>query len=444
MEYNKNDSLFTYIDSLDTQDFYSNHRNKKIPKLNKYAKSYLLQLEKENSNKEINSNNSSKNNNNISNENENMNDKISSIKDFSNDLTNNDSIIKNFQNKNASNESNQLKTIDYLAIEKLKKNIENKSRKENVISKVYNFTISHDNVKDSNNKVKKNVKINKYFGSIIPSDKIKLKSHLFFNFNLINSTKLQGKIKSLNNIKTQCNLFFNKTKKIFPEENSQKKFNFSKINIVNNFNKNKNNKKLKASPLVNNICFNYIKRHNNKIKKKKLISNPLTKNSCCISMISKNDNKNKARTITLNDYWIEKEIKKKFKIMKLIKEKNQKETEQLREKPKISRDSRIIAERLYSNNSSVFERLSGSTNKILFNGRKSNLLTKSINKNKNNKTSRVENVYVKEENFITFKQLEKEREMKKNKKNILVKKTTTRNNDYLNKSETHRINNKYS
>ena len=161
-------------------------------------------------------------------------------------------------------------------------------------------------------------------------------------------------------------------------------------------------------------------------------------------MISKNDNKNKARTITLNDYWIEKEIKKKFKIMKLIKEKNQKETEQLREKPKISRDSRIIAERLYSNNSSVFERLSGSTNKILFNGRKSNLLTKSINKNKNNKTSRVENVYVKEENFITFKQLEKEREMKKNKKNIFVKKTTTRNNYYLNKSETHRINNKYS
>ena len=130
--------------------------------------------------------------------------------------------------------------------------------------------------------------------------------------------------------------------------------------------------------------------------------------------------------------------------MKLIKEKNQKETEQLREKPKISRNSRIIAERLYSNNSSVFERLSGSTNKILFNGRKSNLLTKSINKNKNNRTSRVENVYIKEENFITFKQLEKEREMKKNKKNIFVKKTTTRNNDYLNKSETHGINNKYS
>ena len=63
MEFNKNDSLFTYIDSLDTQDFYSNHRNKKIPKLNKYAKSYLLQLEKENSNKETNSNNSSRNNN---------------------------------------------------------------------------------------------------------------------------------------------------------------------------------------------------------------------------------------------------------------------------------------------------------------------------------------------------------------------------------------------
>ena len=33
--------------------------------------------------------------------------------------------------------------------------------------------------------------------------------------------------------------------------------------------------------------------------------------------------------------------------------------------------------------------------------------------------------------------------MKKNKKNFLPKKTTTRNNDYLNKSETHKINNKY-
>ena len=50
---------------------------------------------------------------------------------------------------------------------------------------------------------------------------------------------------------------------------------------------------------------------------------------------------------------------------------------QLRDKPKINKNNIKIAEKLGSNsNCTVFERLSGSCNKILFNKRKINLLTK--------------------------------------------------------------------
>ena len=50
MEHNKNDSLFTYIDSIETQDMFLNYKNKKFPKLNQYAELYLANLEKEKSN----------------------------------------------------------------------------------------------------------------------------------------------------------------------------------------------------------------------------------------------------------------------------------------------------------------------------------------------------------------------------------------------------------
>ena len=431
MEFNKNDSLFTYMDSLDTQEFYTNYGNKKIPKLNKYAKLYLLKLEKENSNKETNSNNSSRNNNYFTKEN--LNDNASSIKDLSNDITNNDSIIKNFHYKNASNESNQLKTIDYSAIEKLKKNIESKSRKVNVISKVNTFTINHNYIKNSNNKMQESEKLNKYFNTIVPSEKKKMKSHLFFNFSLNKDSKLNRNINSLNNIKTPSSLYFKKTKNLFSKE----KILFHKINTYN-----KNKYKFKGSPLVSNICSNFIKKYNSKIHKKNLISNTLTENSYNASVISKNSNKNNGKTITLNDYWIEKEIKKNIKIMRLFEEKKKKEASQLREKPKINRNSRIIAERLCSNNSiNVFERLSESSNKILFNGRKSEIFSKSNNRNK--KTYISKNTYGNEENFKTFKQLEKKEEIKKINKNHLVQKIMTRNNENLKKAETHRINNKY-
>ena len=386
MEHIKNDSLFTYIDSIETQDFFSNYKLIKIPKLNHYAEMYLENLEKEKLNKEMNCNNDSKDNINLNMDN--INDNASSIKGLSNDITNNDSIINtNFQinkiryahNKNESSESNNFKSINYLAIEKLKENIQDKLKNSKVISKVNTLTIIQDN---KNKKILPNQKNNNEtrktsYKKIIPLQKNKIESRLFFNFKESKPVKLEEKAKFSNSNKTQYNLCFRKSNNIF-NYNSNNIRNKTLLNNNNEIRLNKIKKYYPISPLFQLLSNN--RKNTNKNIRIKLI-NSFTENSQCDSISTKNT-KNKIYSITLNDYWKEKEIKKRIKLAKLKEEKTLKELGQLRDKPKINKNSRKIAERLGSNNSStVFERLSESCNKILFNERKINLLTRT-SKNK--------------------------------------------------------------
>ena len=384
MEHIKNDSLFTY-NSIETQDY----KFKKFPKLNHYAEMYLENLEKEKLNKEINSNNDSKDNLNLNIDN--INDITSSIKGLSNDVTNNDSIINtNFQlnknkythQKNESSESNIFKTVNYLAIEQLKNNMRNKKKNTNIISKVNTLSIIQDNKNNDYNKLYQNQMTNnenkkKYFKKIIPIKNNKLEARLFFNFNKSQPLKLEEKYKFSNSNKTQNNLYFRKSNNFFFD---------NKKTLLNNDNEiclNKMKKYDQISPLFQILTTN---RKKNKNMRTKLI-NSFTENSRCDSITTKNTI-NKIYSITLNDYWKEKEIKKRIKLAQLKQEKNLKELGQLREKPKINKNSIKIAERLGSNSSSsVFERLSESCNKILFNERKINLFTQT-NKN-SNKTNKI-------------------------------------------------------
>ena len=418
MEHIKNDSLFTYVDSIDTQDFLSNYKLKKFPKLNHYAEMYLENLEKEKLNKEINSNTDSKDNTNLNLNIDIINDNASSIKGISYDITNNDSIINNnlqlnkikyAHNKNESNESN-FKSVNYLAIEKLKENIQNKSKnKNNIISKVNTLSIIQDN-KNNNvyqNQMKNNETRNKCYKKIIPLKTNKIDSRLFFNYKKSKPVQLEEKYKFSNNNKTQYNLYFHRSDNKFNN-------NMNKKTLLNNNNKirlNKINKYYQISPLFQILTSN--RKETDRNIKTKLI-NSFTENSQCESTASKNPG-NKIYSITLNDYWKEKEIKKRIKLAKIKEEKTMKELGQLRDKPKINKNSKKIAEKLGSNsNSTVFERLSGSCNKILFNERKINLLTQTNKKPKTfkkfiqtTKSIKIEKNYGINPDFQTIKQTAK-------------------------------------
>lgn len=418
MEHIKNDSLFTYVDSIDTQDFLSNYKLKKFPKLNHYAEMYLENLEKEKLNKEINSNTDSKDNTNLNLNIDIINDNASSIKGLSYDITNNDSIINNnlqlnkikyAHNKNESNESN-FKSVNYLAIEKLKENIQNKSKnKNNIISKVNTLSIIQDN-KNNNvyqNQMKNNETRNKCYKKIIPLKTNKIDSRLFFNYKKSKPVQLEEKYKFSNNNKTQYNLYFHRSDNKFNN-------NMNKKTLLNNTNKirlNKINKYYQISPLFQILTSN--RKDTDRNIKTKLI-NSFTENSQCESTASKNPG-NKIYSITLNDYWKEKEIKKRIKLAKIKEEKTMKELGQLRDKPKINKNSKKIAEKLGSNsNSTVFERLSGSCNKILFNERKINLLTQTNKKPKTfkkfiqtTKSIKIEKNYGINPDFQTIKQTAK-------------------------------------
>ena len=417
MEINKNESLFTYIDSLETQDLYINIINKKIPKLNKYAELYLANLEKEKSRNEENSNNSSKNNINLNIDNIKENDNISSIKGGSNDM--------------------------------IKMNMENKAKRTNIISKVNDFTISQNNNKILNNKNKQYNQQGKFYYKIKPSVRNKIRQNLFFNFKINNSVKLDGKFKFSNNIKTLNNFNFNKSEnKLKENNNSKNKSYFPKKFNNNNLYTNKNKKKFIIFPVSN-----YMTNPNNKSFRNELFSNSMTENSIYNSMISKktDNNKNQKHLITLNDHWVEKEIKKRMKIFKLIEEKTLKETSELRDKPKINRNSRKIAEKLGSNSStSVFERLSESGNKILFNGRKMSILTKDKINNKNNKnfqsvlnTNRNNKKNVGIGKFKTFKQIGKGEQTKTEVRNSKKQKILKVNKKNSKKYETNIAETKY-
>ena len=418
MEHIKNDSLFTYVDSIDTQDFLSNYKLKKFPKLNHYAEMYLENLEKEKLNKEINSNTDSKDNTNLNLNIDIINDNASSIKGLSYDITNNDSIINNnlqlnkikyAHNLNESSESN-FKSVNYLAIEKLKENIQNKSKnKNNIISKVNTLSIIQDN-KNNNvyqNQMKNKETRNKCYKKIIPLKTNKIDSRLFFNYKKSKPVQLEEKYKFSNNNKTQYNLYFHRSDNKFNN-------NMNKKTLLNNNNKirlNKINKYYQISPLFQILTSN--RKETDRNIKTKLI-NSFTENSQCESTASKNPG-NKIYSITLNDYWKEKEIKKRIKLAKIKEEKTMKEFGQLRDKPKINKNSKKIAEKLGSNsNSTVFERLSGSCNKILFNERKINLLTQTNKKPKTfkkfiqtTKSIKIEKNYGINPDFQTIKQTAK-------------------------------------
>ena len=419
MEHIKNDSLFTYVDSIDTQDFLSNYKLKKFPKLNHYAEMYLENLEKEKLNKEINSNNDSKDNTNLNLNIDIINDNASSIKGLSYDITNNDSIINNnlqlnkikyAHNQNESSESN-FKSVNYLAIEKLKENIQNKSKnKNNIISKVNTLSIIQDN-KNNNvyqNQMKNKETRNKCYKKIIPLKTNKIDSRLFFNYKKSKPVQLEEKYKFSNNNKTQYNLYFHRSDNKFNNNNMNKK---TLLNNTNKIRLNKINKYYQISPLFQILTSN--RKETDRNIKTKLI-NSFTENSQCESTASKNPG-NKIYSITLNDYWKEKEIKKRIKLAKIKEEKTMKELGQLRDKPKINKNSKKIAEKLGSNsNSTVFERLSGSCNKILFNERKINLLTKTNKKPKTfkkfiqtTKSIKIEKNYGINPDFQTIKQTSK-------------------------------------
>ena len=419
MEHIKNDSLFTYVDSIDTQDFLSNYKLKKFPKLNHYAEMYLENLEKEKLNKEINSNTDSKDNTNLNLNIDIINDNASSIKGLSYDITNNDSIINNnlqlnkikyAHNKNESSESN-FKSVNYLAIEKLKENIQNKSKnKNNIISKVNTLSIIQDN-KNNNvyqNQMKNKETRNKCYKKIIPLKTNKIDSRLFFNYKKSKPVQLEEKYKFSNNNKTQYNLYFHRSDNKFNNNNMNKK---TLLNNTNKIRLNKINKYYQISPLFQILTSN--RKETDRNIKTKLI-NSFTENSQCESTASKNPG-NKIYSITLNDYWKEKEIKKRIKLAKIKEEKTMKELGQLRDKPKINKNSKKIAEKLGSNsNSTVFERLSGSCNKILFNERKINLLTQTNKKPKTfkkfiqtTKSIKIEKNYGINPDFQTIKQTAK-------------------------------------
>ena len=419
MEHIKNDSLFTYVDSIDTQDFLSNYKLKKFPKLNHYAEMYLENLEKEKLNKEINSNTDSKDNTNLNLNIDIINDNASSIKGLSYDITNNDSIINNnlqlnkikyAHNKNESNESN-FKSVNYLAIEKLKENIQNKSKnKNNIISKVNTLSIIQDN-KNNNvyqNQMKNKETRNKCYKKIIPLKTNKIDSRLFFNYKKSKPVQLEEKYKFSNSNKTQYNLYFHRSDNKFNNNNMNKK---TLLNNTNKIRLNKINKYYQISPLFQILTSN--RKETDRNIKTKLI-NSFTENSQCESTASKNPG-NKIYSITLNDYWKEKEIKKRIKLAKIKEEKTMKELGQLRDKPKINKNSKKIAEKLGSNsNSTVFERLSGSCNKILFNERKINLLTQTNKKPKTfkkfiqtTKSIKIEKNYGINPDFQTIKQTAK-------------------------------------
>ena len=411
MEYNKNDSLFTFIDSIETPEMFLNYKNKKSPKLNQYAELYLANLEKEKSNKEMNSNNNSKDNINFNVDN--INDNNSSIKDLSNDVTNNDSIIntnfqlnkiKNVHNKNESSESNNFRTINYLAIEQLKNNIQAKSKKENIITKVNAITISQDDNIINKNFINSNEKPKKYYKKIVPNELNKIKFRLFFNYKFNKPSKLVDKSGFSNSYKTHSNLYFHKSPNLPKENNKIKKKNlFRVINDNNVIKLNKIKKIFTESSLMNNFLSSTRKNYD---IKKNIISNSLTEYSHCDSITNKN-NSHKLCSMILNEYWKEKEIKKQIKLSKLKEEKIKKELGQLRDKPKINKNSIRIVERLGSGSTiSVFERLSESCHKVLFNGRKTSLFTKN-NKNSNN-------------NIKAFKITERQKNTKRNNRNNRV------------------------
>jgi hypothetical protein len=382
MEVNKNGLLFSYIDSLEDSNLYSKYKIKKIPSLNKYAENYLADLNKMKSYNYTN-------NDSI----ENYNDYNTSVKDFSNDTSKETNIQANQlsklndnftttksdeTNEIENNLSSKIKTINNLEIEHLKKNFNfNKTRIEDIASKNKNFdnNLTNFGVQQKEkytlkkyNKRNKNV-ISELYKKISSPHKKKLNSIIF-------SDCKNGHYKNM------CQLYKRKNNLDFSNlSKSQISSNCDKNNeIANNFFYKGNSDytiktkiKTKLSSFLNrNILTKYLYSERNKFKNNN--NNSTSKNNNQLqnnfseshtedsfapyNSISYRCNQNKSVTHSMEDYWKEKELKKRIKLDKLRKEKIYKENCELRDRPKIDENSRKIAKNIVYNSSiNVFNRL---------------------------------------------------------------------------------------
>ena len=369
----KNDLLFTYLDSIETPELASNFKIKKFPSLNEYAENYLANLDK----KKVNNNDI----NSISNDN--YNDNNSSVKIFSNDISITETNIQTNQISKINNDkytsnkyeetndiekpfNNQLKTRNNVSIEHLKWNFNNKTKKSETLSKLSNLTFktSYQKIIFPTNNYKKNNGFSKLYKKISPPNRTKLNSPLFSAFkssNSKNSNSNNNKLYKYNNY----NMDYLNSKSFLSE----------KGNIDINLKDNTFNKKYSESYLGKKKLLNYINSDRNKFQKDFKKNNTSYKNKLksnfseshtdesfipLISISNRyNTNKsNKSTSLSIENYWKKKEIKKQLKIQKIRKEKINKEISEIRDKPEIDENSRRIVEKLgYNSSSNVFDRL---------------------------------------------------------------------------------------
>ena len=472
MEVNKDGLLFSYLDSIETPDLFSNYKTKKIPSLNEYAENYLANIDKPKFFNDINNNSC-----------ENINDNNSSVKGLSNDISNNETniqtnqiskindklIMKNYDiydnydeiNDMENHFSDKLKTRNSLTIEHLKKNFYNQTKKSKTSSKINNINfVKNDDNKSLNSQknihMKKKKKLSsKLYKKISPPNSSSYNSPLFSAFRNTNSknTFTSKYFQYNNNNYNAENSNFSKSKSFLSEKGSQDNNNIKYLKI---------NKKSSSSYLTKNFLTNYIysdrDRFNKNIKKMgKLNKNRLRmnfseshtdENLIPWNSISKRYY-NKSYSKSIEEYWRGKEIKKQIKMQKIRKENMYKEICEIREKPKIDENSRKIAEKLgYNSSLNVFDRLTNlARNHLIFNERKLNLkssnndykiqLYKEINYQ--NYLNRSQKGLELDKNYKSLKQIENINKIFIDKINLEKEKKKKKNlinlNKYINKKE---------
>ena len=411
MELNKN-LLFSYLDSIETPNLFSSYKIKKFPSLNEYAENYLANMNKPKENNEINNSDEKEDEN----EKENINDINSSAKALSNDISNNDTniqtnqiskvIYKNDEGNDIENPySNKLKGRNNFTIEHLKQNFNKKSKKLNTLTKnnVSHITLTQNynnstKTKGEINKICINITKNKkglseLYKKISPTRKTKLNSPIFSVFRSGNSkSSFYSNIFKISHFYNLDYLNLTKSANSLNDyKSNSKSFLSEKIDFDINKKFKKINKKISASDLVKNSLENNIYTDKNKYKNKKNKNKNRIQTNFSEShtddsyypfiSISNRYYTNKSNSQSIENYWKEKEIKKKIKMMEIRNEKIYKEISEIRDRPKINENSRKIANKLgYNSRFNVFERLSElAKNKIIFNERKIN--TKAENNN---------------------------------------------------------------
>ena len=409
MEQNKDNFLCKYMDSLGKPELIILN-GKKIPSLNEYAENYLANLNNEKYNNDLNNNNKL----------DDYNDKSLSAKSKTFNSSNNNSFIANNLN-NQILKSNENGNINCFKYEDRK--IENKEIKNNL----YNEHLKNNSKKESESsegigKEKDiNIKINNDINylSWINLDE-------YYNQNKMFLSEIYKKISPLNT-RVNSPLFssfktsetnYSRNVKMF-ENNQNNKLNFSKSLIsLNNSRNNKNssffsrkkssinNLKINSSLtnkltsyLSNRDYFYKVKNQKINIKKKKnnfhLKFSDYTSNDESLTPFYITNRANTSHSQSIKDYWKEKEIKKQIKIEKIRKERRLKESEELRDRPKINPNSRKIANKINNHSSiNVFDRLFELKKQFIFNERRFN--TKIGNNNK------VDKNIIKEKNYHIY------------------------------------------